>query len=235
MTSFTILTHGNDPPAEASVGVPAPPPGAKRRPIPLEPARTATDVGGLEDAALPEVVLQLPDLKTSVGWTRGVRLPVATALYWVALILGGLLALWLITSGRKSASQSTSEAPAWNQQSPTQPPNTSGTWGQSPINNAPPMPRWQASGSSVNSNSSQPPVQAPQGGAEPVQTPMSPGESPDAVAPQGPAFAPFDAAQSTPVSGDIRTARGGETRWDGTSRAVQPGEAAPLGISPSVP
>lgn len=230
MTAFTILTHGNDPPADASVGIPAPPAGPIRRSIPVEPAPGVSEDAGFEEASLPHVVLQLPDLKTSGHWSRSLKFPLATPLYWIVLALGAVLALWLITSGKKPPKQSMSDAPAWSQQNPVHAPSTARTWGGTA-----PMPRWQANDQETTWNPSQSPSRATQPGPELGQPSVSPSDSPDATAPRDPPYVPTDAVQSGEASGDIRTARGGDTRWDGSSNPVQPGEAAPLGITPSVP
>jgi hypothetical protein len=76
------------------------------------------DAFAAEDSALPEVVLRIPDLATAAPSQRAERFRYASQIYWVAVVLGGLLAMWLILSGKKPAERSMDEAPAWS--GPTQ-------------------------------------------------------------------------------------------------------------------
>jgi hypothetical protein len=76
------------------------------------------DAFAAEDPALPEVVLRIPDLATAAPSQRTERFRYASQIYWFAIVLGGLLAMWLILTGKKPAERSMDEAPAWS--GPTQ-------------------------------------------------------------------------------------------------------------------
>jgi hypothetical protein len=239
MAAFTILTHGNDPPVEASVGLPAqtpataPPPSAKRRPTTHEPAREASDAA-IDEMPLPQVVLQLPDLKASSGWSERFRLPITSALYWVALAVGALLALWLLSGGSKPFKRSADDAPAWKQPAAEPSGGHRAPWRGNSASAPPEMPRWQNSPQETKSSPMDiAPSAAPSAESQP---PATPGAAPDATPYPGAPYLPStdQSSSSSQALGDVRTARGGQTQWDGTAAPIPPGSAAPLGISSPV-
>jgi hypothetical protein len=239
MASFPILTrdpepHGNYDPREPAVLA------YRRDPLrgsaseSYRAAKSIAEVGGLDEIPLPAVVLQLPDLKSSSYLRRGGRVPLATHAYWVALVLGALLAFWLVFSGRKSIEPPADEAPAWTGQAAPAADRVISSWGDNTGEQSAPAPKWRASDTE------------PTPGYQnelPTYTPSPPGETAHGAAdPAAPAL-PYvgtppiaDGALAPQQQSEaIRTARGGETYWDGSSNRIQPSEAAPLGITTPVP
>ncbi len=168
--------------------------------------------GGLEEDTLPEVVLRLPDLTMYQPASPDRQSRLASWLYWVGIALGALFALWLIWTPKQTAPPR-DDAPAWT-----------------------PLPPVENSAPSKNAPS------AAGGGNRANDAPATPGHSDDPGAGSGP-----DAASGVPQSpapgwggaagpsAEVRTARGGETRWYGNPVGVKPSEAAPLGISTPEP
>lgn len=197
---------------------------------PYRTPRSVAEVGGLDEIQLPAVVLQLPDLKSASYLRRGGRIPLASHAYWVALVLGALFALWLALSGRKPAERPTEEAPTWTGQATPTADRAISTWGDNAGTPSAPAPKWRASdtdtGATAHESTTASPYDAPTQSV-PARSPAASSESaPGAVEASAPVL---------PGAQPIRTARGGETRWDGTSSRIQPSEAAPLGITTPVP
>jgi hypothetical protein len=245
MASFPILTR--DPELHDKLDAHEPAVLAYRRGPLVEPAsdpfrapRSIADVGGLDKIPLPAVVLELPDLKSTSYLRRGGQIPFASHAYWVALVFGALFALWLLLSGPKHVERPTEEAPTWTGQAAPPADRAISTWGANTGETSAPAPKWRASDIDATEQESTPtnPYDAP------PHNPTLPGDAPhDALEPAAPALpgvgtAPQigeSAVAPAQQSEAIRTARGGETRWDGTSNRIQPSEAAPLGITISVP
>lgn len=208
---------------------------------PYRAPRSVADVGGLDEIQLPAVVLQLPDLKSSSYLRRGGRIPFATHAYWAALILGALFALWLVFSGNKSAEFPAEEAPAWTGQAAPPADRAISSWG---TNTGEPAaaPQWRASdteaGAATHESTPTNPYDAPiYNPAEPGETAHGAAETSAPALPEIGTAPPMADGALAPAqqSEAIRTARGGETRWDGSSNRIQPSEAAPLGITTPVP
>jgi hypothetical protein len=200
---------------------------------PYRAPRSIAEVGGLDDVPLPAVVLQLPDLKTRSYLRRDWGISLASQAYWVALVSGALLALWLVLSARKPAEQPADEAPAWTGQAPAD--RAISTWGANTGDPSAAPPKWRATDAAATSDAM--PAHSHDSPAMPAEStqeavdmaaPVLP--SPDATPQTGDAAGvPFQSSEA------IRTARGGETRWDGNTDPIQPSEAAPLGITVPVP
>jgi hypothetical protein len=220
MASFPILKRETEPSNKLDAHEPAVL-AYRRDPLrePYRAPKSVAEVGGLDEIQLPAVVLQLPDLKSASLLRRGGRIPFASHAYWVALVLGALLALWLALSGRKPVERPTEEAPTWTgQQTPTADRPIS-TWGDNTGAPSAPASKWRASDTDTGATASESPASsAPALPAIETAPPMADG-----------AVAPSQQSEA------IRTARGGETRWDGSSNRIQPSEAAPLGITTPVP
>jgi hypothetical protein len=186
---------------------------------PYRAPKSITEMGGLDEIPLPAVVLQLPDLKATSYLRRGGRIPFASHAYWAALVLGALLALWLALSGRKPAERPTEEAPTWTGQATPPADRAISTWGDNTGERSAPPLKWRASDTDTGANTQESPeTSAPALPAIDTAPPIADG-----------AVAPSQQSEA------IRTARGGETRWDGTSNRIQPSQAAPLGITTPVP
>jgi len=182
-----------------------------------------------ESLPLPPVVLRLPILAgarhklPTIGIAQ-VRAHAST----VVLVLGGLLALWLIFGGRRSVERPPiDEAPGWAAPGTAKAPPAQTEPAAAMLPSQPPT--------AAESETNTAPYAAQ---AEPApafeSTPVDNHEpaSPDLPPPGEPA--PQDGtARAVPT--EVRTAtRAEETRWDGGNR-VAPGEAAPLGIGTGVP
>jgi hypothetical protein len=217
MAAFSIFTHDNEP-AEtvlASAREPAVLSYRRRGSAAVEPERARIRQESLPDRLTLPVALRLPDVEQTpivaslVPWWQ--MLPV----FWIFITLGALLAVMLISGGKKPAPVN-DEAPAW-------------------------------SGSAVPSpDASLPLSRAPRADHQPAAVPESgsmpsppPAETAPAVrgidlhrpAPPEPNGASLDGSAAQTPAGDLRTARGGNTFWDGSANGARPSEAAPLGIS----
>ena len=174
MAAFSILAHDAEVPTN-SVEAPTASTAGNR---PGSGTQTISelrlsDSGTADDALLPGVVLQLPDLAASLQSRPIARFRYASQIYWVTIALGALLAVWLILTGKKPVERTMDDAPAWSSQS------------------------------------------------QAAQTTQSLDVT-DAASTE---------SAGTPV---LRTARLGDPTWNVPGPTVQPGEAAPLGISTPV-
>jgi hypothetical protein len=197
---------------------------------------------GFEEASLPAVVLQLPDLKASGQARSGGRFRYSSHLYWVALVLGALIALWLImASGEAPLEPPTGEAPPWANSSTAAAQDTAPHWSDSLDRADAPPATWPASAAPTPANER---AAAP---ALPAAAPQVPSHSPadapnwtDPTAPSWPAAdnwprPPAGAVMPAPAVPELRTARSVDTHWDGSPHAIQPGTATPLGIGTPEP
>lgn len=176
MPAYSVIGHDDDPTDDSDANPLGPSvlsyvraASLAERPLPDEAQRAAPSAAD----ALPEVVLQLPDLSTleesSGAWWAGL----SNRLFWVGIILGGLLALALIWNPKKPPPVELDAAPAWTSQAAKPPADAAPRAGNVP----------------------------------PVST---------------------QALQPSPWP-PVRTARAGDTAWDGRAPHVKPGEAAPTG------
>jgi hypothetical protein len=218
MSAFSIFTHDNDPTEDPILDPPAPAVLSYQRPstdapqIEIAESQPSLPSGALEEDPLPEVVLRLPDLTMfqPVAPDRQPRL--ASWLYWVGIALGALFALWLIWTPKESAPPR-DEAPAW---SPLPPVDHS-----APAQNVP-----SPGGGADRANE----VPATSGRSDGPSLGSEPGAA--LGVPQSPASG---LSGTGGPSAEVRTARGGESRWFGNPLGVKPSEAAPLGISTPEP
>ncbi len=152
-------------------------------------------------AALPQVVLQLPDLAVDAELVSGRVFDFSNIFSWIGIGLGAVVAVALIWSSPKAEKPPIDEAPTW------QAPGTIG-----------------------------PRAPDPSRAATEAQQENQPGLSPPADEPMFDDGAK-DGRQSAreAVAGErvqeppVRTARGGESNWDGAAGHPRPGEAAPVG------
>jgi hypothetical protein len=218
MTAFQILTR--DKPGGADNA--APEIVSYRLPTAMPTDASRSD----ERQYLPPVVLRLPQQTASRRKLPTLSLAQVRAhASTVVLILGSLLALWLIFGGKRPAEHKpVDEAPAWAAPGPAKEPESA-----SPI--VPSLPSVGPAATTSETHSAPPAMpaeQAPAQEAAPLQNPSQPPNLPPLGEP-----APQDGtARAMPT--EVRTAnRPEETRWDGNR--VAPGEAAPLGIGTGVP
>ena len=238
--AFTILTRDNEARRDAGRDATKPPvlsihDGRAAEAGPSEPDGLR-DTNLLDDGPLPPVILRLPDLQAVDASHRGRRFTIGSQLYWAAIVLGALLAMWLIASGKKPPTQSTGDPPTWTSPSPAPTASAAPKWSAGAGQPASQPPRWRADDAAVGAQPS---------GINTLEGPISQAEQPElppAGASEPPRDKPEPAIANPPTSGeaaapaeppaDTRTARAGEARWDGGARRAKPGEAAPLGITP---
>jgi len=237
MASFPILTRDTEPHGKLHAHEPAVL-AYRRGPLleqasePYRAPKSLAEVRGLDEVPLPAVVLQLPDLKSTSYLRRGWRIPLATHAYWAALVLGALFALWLVFSGPKPVELPAEEAPAWTGQAAPAVERPAPSWGNNSGESSPKASQWRASDSAASATVRE---SAPTY-SQPPETTHGPAEPTAPALPEIRTASPADGAVVPRQQVEaIRTARGGETRWDGTSNRIQPSEAAPLGITTSVP
>lgn len=202
--------------------------------IVLEPDRTATSPSRLDDAPPPQTMLRLPDLEAIVRTlprARG-KLGIGSIAQWVAIGLGGALALWLIFGGRAPRREIEEEAPAWNA------PEAAAPESAPPKRNSP---DWSADAPpaappAADAQSTAPQWNAPSERAEPEFDPyrqLQPGDEPATA--EGPNFG--DSAQGAAANpavprAPVHTAQRPDAA--GLDR-FQPSEAQPLDTTVVVP
>lgn len=152
-----------------------------------------------------EVVLTLPDLTNVLSESTAQPWFARIPVFWIAITLGALLAFALIWTGRKPTPRAVDEAPAWS---------------HSAAESAP-----QAATITIE--------QSPSSGGAPAWSPSTQASA----APVAPSAGqqPSTNYPTNDAPAGVRTARGDNPQWDGTTDRVPPGEAAPLGISTTVP
>lgn len=86
------------------------PPAARSDTAPAQ-ANPQADFRRIDDA--PQTALRLPDLAAIVQRVPKKRITLGSIAQWVAIGLGGLLALWLIFGGGRPLAREVNEAPPW--------------------------------------------------------------------------------------------------------------------------
>jgi hypothetical protein len=196
-------------------------PSAVRAEIDQAVAKPHADLRGLDDTAQPRTVLRLPDLAAAVKRMQRPELNLAAIAQWIALGLGGLLALWLILGGRRPPVSAVDEAPPWA------PP------GGSQVEMAPaPAPQWQSQSPSARSA---PAPSAPHASGQPSgpNTPSMP-QAPDWNDPNWNDSANRAAPPAGAARQEVRTARRSET-GNGPPPGPQSPQAQPLNVTVPVP
>ena len=233
MASYPILTRETESRDKSDVHEPAVL--AYRRGPLLEPAsepyrapKSIAEVGGLDEIPLPAVVLQLPDLKSTSYLRRGGRIPLASHAYWAALVFGRLFALWLVLSGRKPVERPTEEAPTWTGQASPPADRAISSWVRTANSAAAKAVATIEAGATTSEQRRR---RQPDELHEMLRKP------PRRLCRRSRRRRrwPMARLRRSNSRNAIRTARGGETHWDGTSNRIQPSEAAPLGITTPVP
>ena len=193
-------------------------------------ANPQVDPRGLDDAAQPRTVLRLPDLAAAVKRMRRPELNLAAIAHWVALGLGGLLALWLIFGGRRAPVSTVDEAPPWappggSQVEMAPPPAGAAA--------APPATEWQ-SPSWEASSAPAPAAPGPSGQPSGQNEPSMP-QTPDWNDPNWNDSVNRAAPPAAAPRQNVRTARRNETGNGLPSAAPRSPQAQPLGVTVPVP
>lgn len=192
---------------------------------------------------LPKVILQLPNVTAAESARTDARFPFASQIYWAAIVLGALVALALIWTGKKTTVRQMDEAPRWSaDRSALRIDGASAAAEQVTESTSVPAPRATITAVTVcpampsgvampapimpdvpclEPSRQEPAVQAHDGPA--LNDPANP-SSPDTSA------SGAEAAQP-PLVGATSNPNG---RWDGGANRLRPSEAAPLGISTPV-
>jgi len=211
MTVLSTFTHEREQAGDPKSGAPG---ALNHAQVDHETWRVDASIRSVADE-LPPVLLQLPDLADAEPDVAIRPARVADQVFWVALVLGALLALTLIWTGEKPPVQPVEEAPTWQgEQNGIQLPTSEFA------------PREQV-------ESSWPGIGLPRptdlDSLEPsAEEPGMPADSADPSSMETPSDAEFGSPQ-------IHTARAGQSTWDGTAPAMNPGEAAPVGTIHSTP
>jgi hypothetical protein len=233
MAAFSILTREGDRAPSSASALRAAAASSVRSPDSLEPevilkaSPRSADPLDHGPGPAPQVALQLPDLAAPEAASTGRGFRFGSLIYWASIVLGGLFALALIWTPKTEALRPMDEAPAWSPPSgsPSDPsasaPRDFGA-GQSP---EPPR----------DTTSEQPGEPPRQPMIEPARTLDGPLINNGAAIQRGAGRGwPQPAVDSSRMP-SVRTASGPSSRWDGSSNHVRPSEAAPLGITTSVP
>ena len=243
MPALSIFMRDNDPSDDSSLpeSLLSEPEQAllgQSNPFGPRPKLAELRLGGLDDEKIPESVLNLPDIASfEEPSAPGQPMSWGSRVYWAALAFGALFALWLILGAPQKREAPPNEAPAWD--GAGQEGETAASVG---IHGPGEEIKYRFEGNSntaaaVESSTSetmtrenpQPPTQpAPGPGSNPSMFPQAPLGQPSSVP------AARNSEYPATPSAEIRTARGGAARWDGSPSGVKPSEAAPLGISTPV-
>jgi hypothetical protein len=214
-------------------------------------SRDVAALGSFDDSAMPRTLLELPDLTAMSQWSEQRWSNWGNRIFWVGIVLGSVVALYLIWQPRRVPAPQREAAPTWHGQSApaavsapaTALPSLSGDahehehvhehGGQHQALQSSAAPSWPAQ---VDPFPTQP--------ATPTQpsNPMPPAGASEfpigapAAAPAEPATAPSsdEWSHQQPDAGAVYTARSGETRLDGGAAHGSAGEAIPTGKIKSV-
>lgn len=240
MTAFTILTRENEARRDAGRETTKPPVlcihGGRTNETGLAAPAPLRETSVLDEGPLPPVILRLPDLQAADVSHRGRRFATESQLYWAAIILGALLAMWLILSGGKPTPQATDDPPAWTRANPAPTASAAPSWSAETGRPTSQPPRWRAGQGSAGAQRSEfNPLDAPNsqaGQPEPPPAGVSelPGDTSETV--MSNPSTPGESVTPPDAPADTFTARAAEPRWDGGAQRAKPGEAAPLGITP---
>ncbi len=230
MTALSVFSHEREPTVD-------PKPGSMSALGHSRPEHETWRVDASSRAAadeLPPVLLQLPDL-AEVEQEIAVRpARIADQVFWVALVLGALLALTLIWTGKKPPVLPADEAPAWQGET-----NASQTGSKE-------TPRERA-------HSAWSGIELPRPSDLDSANPRSEGRPAQEGVPQDRAArdsatensaAPLDyrdqgssqmPSESELAAPPIHTARSADSGWGGSAPTMNPGEAAPVGTIINTP
>jgi hypothetical protein len=196
------------------------------------------DVALLHDAdagSMPRVLLELPDLTAMSQWSEQRWSNWGNRIFWVGIVLGSVVALYLIWQPRRVPAPQREAAPTWHGTSAPAPPATalpslsSGTHehGEHEKHEHASAPGWPSETEAVPKQPANP---LPPAGAtefpfdEPATTPAEPAAAPTTD----------EWSHQQHDAGAVYTARSAETRLDGGAPRGLAGEAIPTGKIKSV-
>ncbi|MEX2111553.1 MAG: hypothetical protein WD845_00105 [Pirellulales bacterium] len=230
MATFSIVSHEDAPDdlvdpemvesAQVDVGA-----GASLRRPRRETMRNGPDA---DLDSLPLTLLELPDLVAVSQWTDQRWSNLGNRVFWVGIVVGSVLALYLIWQPKRAAAPQREAPPTWSGQAATSPttlpagahehgePHTHAT--------APAWPAHETPAASAATIEAESETFSPQPPSEPETPP--PGQE------AAPSFNEW--SRQPPAPQAVYTARGGDTRMDGGAAQSVPGEAMPTGKIKSV-
>ena len=190
-------------------------------------ANPQRDLRRIDDAPQPQTALRLPDLAAIAQRVPSQQINLGSIAVWVAIGLGGLLALWLIFGGGRPPAREVNEAPPWA------PAKSSSAEAAAAASNGPDAagsqaPAWPPSDSPApfapvhaDPNPSDPPPSQ----YEPTATELPDWNDPDWNNSARRAAPPGNAPQQA-----VRTAHRADEHRSRAPGGPQPGEAQPLDI-----
>ena len=208
-----------------------PRPSLPHSPAPILRSRStpgATTVAAPEVAA-PKVWMRLPDVSQCAATTMTSRFPLASQFYWAAIVLGALLAVALIWTGKKPPAREFDEAPAWS------PATTGSVGGEGPSQGVAPATAENSDGATadVAARVSQAPAAKALPGGQ-LNPERSQPEGTDGQSLEG-GQEPINSIPPADEGGpNVRTARGSAALSEAGSGQARPSEAIPLGINTTV-
>jgi hypothetical protein len=203
------------------------------------PRSSSDGIGGDHDA-LPLTLLELPDLVAVSQWSDQRWTNWGNRIFWVGIILGSMVALWLIWQPVQQKIDLHEEGPTWDGHAAAPAAaEAAATVGQA----APAWPAEPAATADAHTHEHKhvhdEPAAAPAWPArEPPASPTM--DNTDALQPANESEAPpapgresapsfDDWSRQQPAAAPLYTARGGDSRMDGGGVHVAPGEAMPTG------
>jgi hypothetical protein len=198
-------------------------------------SRDVATLGGIDDESMPRVLMELPDLAAMSQWSEQRWSNWGNRIFWVGIVLGSVVALYLIWQPRRAPAPQREAAPTWHGQSApagvsapaTALPSLSSDAHQhehsvqrEPHDQAA-APSWPAEGEAnptLPTDASESPVEVPA---------AAPADSSPA-----PSFDEWSGQRQD--AGAVYTARSGEGRLDGGAPRSSAGEAIPTGKIKSV-
>jgi hypothetical protein len=195
-------------------------------------SRDVATLGNVGDELMPRVLMELPDLTAMSQWSEQRWSNWGNRIFWVGIVLGSVVALYLIWQPRRVPAPQPEAAPTWHgQRAPAAIPALD-TALPSLSDDAHAHERQPETGEQHEQAAS------PSWPVEAESTPASPTDASElpAEAPAEPATAPtFDEWSRQPQdAGAVYTARVGDTRLDGGLPRSSAGEAVPTGKIKSV-
>lgn len=206
-------------------------------------SRDVAALDDVDDSSMPRVLLELPDLTAMSQWSEQRWSNWGNRIFWVGIVLGSVVALYLIWQPRRVPAPQREAAPTWHGQSAPSAVSAPATalpslssdthdhahelGGQHPSHEPMAAPSWPAEADAFPAQPALP--TQPAGAGEfpigaPAATPAEPSTAPSAD----------EWSHQQQNAGAVYTARSGETRLDGGAPHGPAGEAIPTGKIKSV-
>jgi len=249
MATFSVVGH-EDEPLDADL-LPASP----SEPMTLDglSREYAHRDAGDDTDALPLTLLELPDLVAVSQWSDQRWTNLGNRIFWVGIILGSLVALWLIWQPVQKKIDRHEEAPTWDGHAAAQPQQAPAASAAAATGEQT-APAWPAEATTPADEHEHGNEHAHEAHSEPGAVGAWPAEAPAAASPatedaeapppadeleaplpgqeQAPSF--DDWSHKQPAAAPLYTARGGDARMDGGGVRAEPGEAMPTGTIKNV-